>query len=35
MPHWDYKPTNAIRADSPVVCTSEETANLGTKTEFH
>ena len=27
-PHWDYKPTNAIHADSPGVYTNEKILNL-------
>ena len=27
-PYWDYKPTNAIHADSPSVYTSEKDSNL-------
>ena len=31
---WDYKPTNAIHADSLVVYTTDETLNLGTIDKF-
>ena len=34
-PYWDYKPTNAIRADSPVVYTSDNFIILGTKEKIH
>ena len=30
-PYWDYKPTNAIHANSPGVYTSEKKLNLSTK----
>ena len=34
-PYWDYKPTNAIHADSPGVHTSDEILNLNTKNKIH
>ena len=33
-PYWDYKPTNAIHADSPGVYTSDKILNLGTIDEM-
>ena len=35
MPYWDYKPTNAIHADSPGVYTSAKKLNLNTKNKIH
>ena len=32
-PFWDYKPTNAVRADSPEVYTSGKILNSSTKTK--
>ena len=29
-PYWDYKPTNAVHADSPVVFTSDKLSNSST-----
>ena len=26
-PYWDYKPSNAIRANSPGACTSDKISN--------
>ena len=34
-PYWDYKPTNAIHADSSGVCTSEKILNLCTIDKIH
>ena len=34
-PYWDYKPTNAIHADSPGVYTRERVSNLGTIDKIH
>ena len=34
-PYWDYKPTNAIHADSPGVYTSEKILNLSTIDKIH
>ena len=34
-PYWDYKPTNAIHADSPGVYTSDKIFNFGTRDEIH
>ena len=34
-PYWDYKPTNAIHADSPGVYTSDENSNLITIDKIH
>ena len=34
-PYWDYRPTNAIHADSPGVYTSDEILNLNTKNKLH
>ena len=34
-PFWDYKPTNAIHADSPGVYTSEKNLNLGRINKIH
>ena len=34
-PYWDYKPTNAIHADSSGVYTSEKTFNLNTIDKIH
>ena len=28
VPYWDYKPTNAIHADSPVLYTNDKSLNL-------
>ena len=33
--YWDYKPTNAIHADSPGVCTSEKMIHLNTTNEMN
>ena len=33
--YWDYKPTNAIHADSPGVYTSETILNLSTIDKIH
>ena len=33
--HWDYKPTNAIHADSPCVYSSEKLLYLSTKDKIH
>ena len=33
--YWDYKPTNAIHADSPGVYTSDKNSKLNTKIEIH
>ena len=35
MLHCDYKPTNAIHADSPSVYASEKILYLGTKNKIH
>ena len=34
-PYWDYKPTNAIHADSPVEYTSDKLLNLITIDKIH
>ena len=34
-PFWDYKPTNAIHADSPGVYTSYKILNLSTRNKIH
>ena len=34
-PYWDYKPSNAIHADSPGVYTSDRILNLNTTDKFH
>ena len=34
-PYWDYKPTNAISADSPVVYTIDEILNSSTVKKVH
>ena len=34
-PYWDYKPTNAFHADSPVVYTSDKVLNLSTIDKIH
>ena len=35
IPFWDYKPTIAVHADSPVVYTSDKILNLGTIDKIH
>ena len=35
MLYWDYKPTNAIHADSPGVYTSDRILGLSTITKIH
>ena len=35
VPYWDYKPTNAIHADSPGAYTSEKCLNLSTIDKIH
>ena len=34
-PFWDYKPSNAVRADSPSVKTGEKILNLNTIDKIH
>ena len=34
-PYWDYKPTNAIHADSPGAYTSEKNLNLSKRIKIH